>query len=138
MAALNVIRTIDSYACDLSGARAQARMDLMMDETNLSVEILETDGRIIRENNMSQSHFGVGERKGLHWEMLWPVSVREAVAAAICSSADGLTVRVEHKRVDSSGVSRLWAAVLAPITYGPDDITAIMVVSHPQSANQPV
>ena len=138
MAALNVIRTSDSYACDLSGARAQARMDLMMDETNLSVEILETDGRIIRENNMSQSHFGVGERKGLHWEMLWPASVREAIAAAICSSADGLTVRVEHKRVDSSGVSRLWAAVLAPITYGPDDITAIMVVSHPQSANQPV
>jgi hypothetical protein len=71
-------------------------MDLMMAETNLSVEILETDGRIIRENNMSQNHFGACERKGLHWEMLWPASVREAIAAAICSSADWLTVRVEH------------------------------------------
>lgn len=65
MAALGVIRTVDSYAYDLSGARAQARMNLMMDETNLSVEIRETAGRIIRENGMRQSHFGLGERKGV-------------------------------------------------------------------------
>ena len=138
MAALNIVQMTDSHACDLSGTRAQARMDVMMDATNLSVKILETDGKIIRENDMSRSHFGAGDHKGLHWELLWPAPVREAIVSAISSSADGLTVRLEHKRVDGSGVSRLWAAVLAPITYGPDDITAIIVVSHPQSANQPV
>ena len=107
-------------------------VDYMACHADVSVKLLDRQGRIISANRIALENFGKSQEEicGLHWPAIWTGGNRAAIDHAIAQSLDGKPSQIEID-AQMNGSHWTWDIEVFPCEWENGQVVRILVLSRP-------